>query len=190
MQNVEVVAETEAAAALARSVGADAALLLAADDTVSLTVIGEDEESTSVLASMPIGSAGVAVACAAVLQQAPEAATRVMLVGQRLDLDSVAAELRSTTTPVEVPPDPGFAIARGAAQTAADPWFAPAGAAPDGTGCLDATQMAPAAGDATQMAPAAGDATQMAPAAGDATQMAPASDWRCRAAAGVLAGRA
>ena len=32
--NVEVVAETEAAAALARSAGADAALLLADDDTV------------------------------------------------------------------------------------------------------------------------------------------------------------
>ena len=73
VQNVDVVAETEAAAALARSVGADAALLLADDDTVSLTVIGEDEESTSVLGSMPIGSAGVAVACAAVLAQAPEA---------------------------------------------------------------------------------------------------------------------
>ena len=71
VQNVEVVTETEAAAALARSAGADAALLLAADDTVSLTVIGEDEESTSVLASMPIGTAGVAVACAAVLQQVP-----------------------------------------------------------------------------------------------------------------------
>ena len=155
VQNVEVVTETEAAAALARSVGADAALLLADDDTVSLTVIGEDEESTSVLASVPIGTAGAAVACAAVLQQAPEATTRVMLVGQRLDLDSVAAEL-SSTMPVEVPPDPGFAIARGAAQTADDPGFAAAGAA---------TQMAPAASDATQMAPAA-DATQMAPAVG------------------------
>ena len=146
VQNVEVVAETEAAAALARSIGADAALLLADDDTVSLTVVGEDEESTSVLASVPIGSAGAAVACAAVLQQVPEATTRVMLVGQRLDLDSVAAELVSTT-PVEVPPDSGFAIARGAAQTADDAGFAPAGAA---------TQMAPAAADATQMAPAAG----------------------------------
>src|SRR3954468_12893367 len=187
VQNVDVVLETEAAAAMARTVGADAALLLAADDTVSLTVIGEDEESTSVLTSLPIGSAGVAVACAAVLQQAPEAATRVMLVGQRLDLDSVAAELRSTTTPVEVPPDPGFAIARGAAQTATDPWFAPAGVATqmapavgDATqmapAAADATQMAPVAGDATQMAPAVGDATQMAPVPGDATQMAPASD--------------
>ena len=166
-QNVEVVAETEAAAALARSVGADAALLLADDDTVSLAVVGEDEESTSVLASVPIGSAGVAVACAAVLQNAAsaEAPVRIMLVGQRLDLDSVAAELRSTA-PVEVPPDAGYAIARGAAQTAEDSGF-PAGAA---------TMMAPAAADATMMAPASGDATMMAPAAGDATQMAPSTD--------------
>src|SRR4051812_29487515 len=166
VRNVDVVTETEAAAALARRLGADAALLLSADDTVSLTAVGEDEESTSVLASLPIGSAGAAAACAAVLAQAPESSSRVVLVGQRLDLDSVAAELRSTT-PVDMPPDPSYAIARGAAQTADDPGFAPAGAA---------TQMAPAASDATQMAPAASDATQMAPAAADATQMAPAAE--------------
>jgi hypothetical protein len=161
--NVEVVTEAEAAAALVRRAGADAALLLADDDTVSLTVVGEDEESTSVLASLPIGAAGAAVACAAVLQQVPRSdVRRVMLVGQRLDLDSVAAELHSTA-PVEVPPDAGYAIARGAAQTAEDSGF-PAGAA---------TMMAPAAGAATMMAPAA-DATQMAPAS-DATQMAPAT---------------
>jgi hypothetical protein len=128
VQNVEVVAEADAAAALARSVGADAVLLLADDDTVSLTVVGEDEESESVLASVPIGAAGAAVACAAVLQQVPSAAaTRIMLVGQRLDLDSIAAELRSTA-PVEVPSDAGYAIARGAAQTADDS-ESPAGAA-------------------------------------------------------------
>src|SRR6476620_11124879 len=144
VQNVEVVAEAEAAAAVARSVGADAALLLADDDTVSLTVVGEDEESTSVLASAPIGVAGAAVACATVLQNLPsaQAPTRIMLVSQRLDLDSVAAELRSTA-PVEVPADAGYAIARGAAQTAEE---YPAGAA---------TMMAPAAADATMMAPAA-----------------------------------
>jgi hypothetical protein len=165
VQNVEVVTEAEAAATLARSSGADAALLLAADDTVSLTVIGHDEEPTSAVAPMPIGTAGAAAACAALLQQVPSDATiRIMLVGQRLDLDSVAAELVSTM-PVEVPPDPGFAIARGAAQTADDAGF-PAGAA---------TQMAPASGDATQMAPAA-DATQMGPAAADATEMAATTD--------------
>ena len=150
VQNVEVVSEAEAATALARSVGADAALLLADDDTVSLTVVGEDEESTSVLASVPIGVAGAAVACAAVLQNVPSETTRIMLVSQRLDLDSVAAELHSTA-PVEVPPDASYAIARGAAQTAEE---YPAGAA---------TMMAPAAADATMMAPAAADATQMAP---------------------------
>jgi hypothetical protein len=166
VQNVEVVAEADAAAALARSVGADAALLLADDDTVSLTVVGEDDESTSVLASVPIGAAGAAVACAAVLQQAPgPEVTRIMLVGQRLDLDSIAAELHSTA-PVEVPPDGSYAIARGAAQTAEDSGY-PAGAA---------TMMAPAPADATMMAPAASDATQMAPAAADATQMAQAAD--------------
>ena len=116
--NVEVVAEADAAAALARSVGADASLLLADDDTVSLAVVGQDEESTSVLASVPIGAAGAAVACAAVLQSMPSGeAHRIMLVSQRLDLDSVAAEL-SSTAQVQVPPDAGYAIARGAAQTA------------------------------------------------------------------------
>ena len=99
--NVEVVSETDAAAALARKLGADAALLLADDDTVSLSVVGEDEESTSVLASVPIGAAGAAVGCATVLQQVhgPDV-TRIMLCGQRLDLNSIAAELHSTT-PVE-----------------------------------------------------------------------------------------
>ncbi|AKS36825.1 hypothetical protein [Mycolicibacterium goodii] len=172
--NVGVVAEAEAAAALARSAGADAALLVADDDTASLTVIGEAAEgpTTSTLASVPIGTAGVAAACATVLQQAAgEAPTRVMLVGQRLDLDSVAAELRSMA-PVEVPPDAGFAIARGAAQTTGG--FTPAGAATQMAPALDATQMAPAATDSTQMAPSL-DATQMAPAAADATQMAPAA---------------
>ncbi len=163
VQNVDVVTEAEAAAALARSVGADAALLLADDDTVSLTVVGEDEESTSVLASVPIGAAGAAVACAAVLQQVPgPEVTRIMLVGQRLDLDSVAAELHSTA-PVEVPPDAGYAIARGAAQTVEAAEY-PAGAA---------TMMAPAAADATQMAPAASDATMMAPATGDSAAVGP-----------------
>src|SRR5690349_6240449 len=164
--NVEAVGEAEAAAALARRMGADAALLLADDDTVSLTVVGEDEESTSVLASVPIGTAGAAVACAAVLQSVPgPEVTRSMLVGQRLDLNSIAAEL-SSTAPVEVPPDASYAIARGAADTAEESGN-PAGAA---------TMMAPAAAEATLMASAVSDATLMAPAAAEATQMAPSAD--------------
>lgn len=174
--NVDVVAETEAAAALARSVGAGAALLLSDDDTVSLTRVGEDEDSTSVLASLPIGLSGAAVASAAVLQSVPSGETvRIVLVGQRLDLESIAAEL-NTTVPVEVPPDAGYAIARGAAQTASDSGLPTGAATMMAPAAVEATQMAPAVGDATQMAPVAGDATQMAPVAGAATQMAPATD--------------
>ena len=166
VQNVEVVAEAEAAAALARSVGADAALLLADDDTVSLTVVGEDEESTSVLASVPIGAAGAAVACAAVLQQVPgPEATRIMLVGQRLDLDSIAAELRSTA-PVEVPPDAGYAIARGAAQTVEDSGFPGGGGDADGASRCGRDD--DGAGGWRRDADGAGG--------GDATQMAQAAD--------------
>lgn len=163
VENVEVVSETDAATAVARSVGANTALL-AGDDTVSLTRVGDDPDSTSVLASLPIGAAGAAAASASVLQSLPSGQpARIALVGQRLDLDSIAAEL-SETAPVILPPDASYAIARGAAQTASGVEF-PAGAA---------TMMAPAAVDATQMAPAV-DATQMAPAA-DATQMAPTAD--------------
>ncbi|UHJ57158.1 hypothetical protein LT337_10215 [Mycolicibacterium fortuitum] len=180
--NVEVVTEAEAAAALARSVGADAALLLADDDTVSLTTVGDHTAAPApaltTLATMPIGTAGPAAACAAVLNRVPadEAPGRVLLVGQRLDLDSVAAELRSTA-PIEVAPDAGYAIARGAAQLVGD--TAPASASTQMAPVVgvpqDPTQMAPAASDATQMAPAS-EATQMAPIApaAEATQMAPA----------------
>ena len=181
VQNVEVVAEAEAAAALARSVGADAALLLADDDTVSLTVVGEDEESTSVLASVPIGAAGAAVACAAVLQQVPgPEVTRIMLVGQRLDLDSIAAELRSTA-PVEVPPDAGYAIARGAAQTVEDSGF------PRGRGDADGASSCGRDDDG------AGGQRRNADGAGGRGRDADGTDvGSCggRAAAGVLAGGA
>lgn len=155
-QDVAVVAEAEAAAALARSAGADAALLLGDDDTVTLAVVGDDADSTSLLGSAPIGAAGAAATCAAVLQKVPGQTQRIMLVGQRLDLDSVAAELHSTA-PVEIPADAGFAIARGAAQTASSAEF-PAGAA---------TMMAPVATDATMMAPVS-DATELVPSADSA----------------------
>ena len=159
VENVEVVSEADAAAALARSLGVDAALLVADDDTVSLTVLGEDAESTSVLGSLPIGSAGAAVACATMLQRVPAgvAPLRVMLVGQRLDLNSVAAEL-SSTTPVQVPPDAGYAIARGAAQTVDAAGFAPVAAATQLAIPVDATQMATVSAEATQMAPIAAPA--------------------------------
>ena len=69
-----------------------------------------------------LGRCGRRVCRCAAAGARPGGHHRIMLVGQRLDLDSIAAELRSTT-PVEVPPDAGFAIARGAAQTAEDSGF-------------------------------------------------------------------
>ncbi|MCW2558861.1 MAG: hypothetical protein JWP55_2825, partial [Mycobacterium sp.] len=97
VENVEVVSEVEAATALVRSTDADAALLLVDDDTATLTTVGEDSMPAAVLASMPIGAAGAAVACAAVLAAMPaqpEAPVRVMLVGHREDMQSVAAGIR------------------------------------------------------------------------------------------------
>ena len=181
VQNVEVVAEAEAAAALARSVGADAALLLADDDTVALTVVGEDEESTSVLASVPIGAAGAAVACAAVLEQVPAAGGHAGSCWSGSGWTSI--RLRPSCvrrSPVEVPPDAGFAIARGAAQTADDPGFAPAGAA---------TQMAPASPTRRRWRrrrrPPRRDGARRARMG---SQLAYAWPTRSRAAAGLLAG--
>ncbi len=142
VEDVEVVSEAEAATALVRSTDGDAALLLVDDDTATLTVLRADAMATSVLASMPIGAAGAAVACASVLegmQGQPEAPVRVMLVGHRDDLESVAADLRGhSPVPVEVPTDASFAIARGAAKTVG--WFAVDPAGP-------ATQLAPARRD-------------------------------------------
>src|SRR6185295_1217227 len=89
VEDVEVVTETEAATALIRNAdGEPAAVLLVDDETATLAVPGADGMSTSVLASVPIGAAGAAVACASVLEGMPaqaEAPLRVMLVGHRDD---------------------------------------------------------------------------------------------------------
>ncbi|MDT5127658.1 MAG: hypothetical protein QOH54_3302, partial [Mycobacterium sp.] len=139
VENVEVVSEVEAATALVRSTDADAALLLVDDDTATLTTVGEDSMPAAVLASVPIGAAGAAVACAAVLAAMPaqpEAPVRVMLVGHREDMQSVAAGIRDQSrVPVELPTDASFAIARGAAKTVGWATIDPAG---------PATQLAPA----------------------------------------------
>lgn len=148
VEDVEVVSETEAATALIHGADGETALLLVDDETATLAVVGPDGMSTSVLASAPIGAAGAAVACASVLEGIPgqaEAPLRVMLVGHRDDLESVASGIREKlSVPVQVPPDASFAIARGAAQTVGLNAVDPAG---------PATQSAPASAPATQLAP-------------------------------------
>lgn len=94
--DVEMVSEAEAATELVRSTGADAALLVD-DDTATLTIVGSDSIATSVLASLPIGAGGAAIACVTALerlQAGPFAPERVMLVGHRDDLESIAADIR------------------------------------------------------------------------------------------------
>ena len=162
VEDVEVVSEADAATALVRSTDGNAAVLLVDDEAATLTTVDPDSMKTSVLASVPIGAAGAAVACAAVLdgmRGQPEAPVRVMLVSHRDDLESVAAGIQNSPVPVDLPTDASFAIARGAAQTAA--WAAVDPAGP-------ATQLAPASA-ATQLAPvtSASDAqTGLAAAAG------------------------
>jgi hypothetical protein len=153
VRDVEVVEEAEAATALIGGTDADAAVLLVDDDTATLTVAGAHSPATSVLASVPIGAAGAAVACMSVLERAaaqPDAPARVMLVGHASDLESVAAGLRDRAPlPVDLPSDAAFAIACGAAKSVGVVALDPAG---------PATQMAPPvdlAGPATQLAPAA-----------------------------------
>src|SRR5882757_1858538 len=147
VQDVEVVSEAEAATALVRSVDDSAALLLVDDETATLTTVGTDSMTSAVLASVPIGAAGAAAACAAVLagmQAQPQAPVKVMLVSNREDIESVAAGIREQSpVPVELPTDASFAIARGAAKTVGWALVDPAG---------PATQLAPAA-PATQLAP-------------------------------------
>ena len=183
VEDVEVVSEDEAATALVRSTDGDAGLLLVDDETATLAIVGEDSMTTSVLASAPIGAAGAAVACAAVLEGVlgrPDAPQRVMLVSHRADLESVAAGIQSPI-PVEVPTDASFAIARGAAQTVGWPAIDPAG---------PATQLAPSvdpASPATQLAPAtptAGEATGLAAAVGPQLAYSMADDEPLPMAAG------
>ena len=146
VQDVEVVSEDEAATALVRSTDRDAALLLVDDQTVTLAKVGDDSLTTAVLASVPIGAAGAAVACGMVLEQALGSAQpplKVMLVSHRSDLESVAAGVREQSrVPVDLPTDASFALARGAAKTVGILAVDPAG---------PATQLAPASAPATQL---------------------------------------
>ncbi|MET0699847.1 MAG: hypothetical protein ABWY93_09280 [Mycobacterium sp.] len=167
--DVDVLSESEAAAALIRTTDAGA-FLLVDDDTVTLNTVDADPTTTSIVASADIGAAGAVVACAWVLQRLGESATTgpVLLVGQRDDLDSIAAGIHERSPfPVEVPADPSFAIARGAAKAVTLDMTAP----PTQWGLIDP------AGPATQLAPSVGgEATALAPvvapaAAGDATAM-------------------
>jgi hypothetical protein len=178
VMNVAVLSESQAVTALMRAAGRPGAALVVDDETATLSVpastAGDADAPPTLLAREPIaaGSGDQATATfdtlMARLGDQPNAPRDIYLVGASSDLSRVADHIRAASTMrVEIPDDPTFALARGAAMAAVPRAALSAG---------DATAMAPAVGltgDATAMAPAAGltgDETAFAPAAEPAAE--------------------
>ncbi|GKU44809.1 hypothetical protein NJB14194_14340, partial [Mycobacterium montefiorense] len=163
VHNVAVLSQSQAVTALMRAAGRSGGVLVLDENTATLSVVGSAEGDPdappTMLASELLGgdATGTLDTMMARLGEYPDATSDVYLVGDSSDLTGVADQLRDATMRVQIPEDPTFALARGAAIAAAPP-----------TG--DSTAMAPAVGltgDATAMAPAAGltgDETAMVPA--------------------------
>ncbi len=163
VHNVAVLSQSQAVTALMRAAGRSGGVLVVDENTATLSVVGSAEGDPdappTMLASELLGgdATGTLDTMMARLGDHPDAPSDVYLVGASSDLTGVADQLRDATMRVQIPEDPTFALARGAAIAAAPP-----------TG--DSTAMAPAiglTGDETAMAPAAGltgDETAMAPA--------------------------
>ena len=159
VHDVVVLSESQAVTALMRAAGRPGAVLVMDDQTATLSIVGSGVDLAEVDEHAPptllaSGSLAGAEATATLdtlmarLGDRPDALGDLYLVGASPELTQVAHQLRDATTMrVEIADDPTFALARGAALTAA----------PVATG-LDATAMAPAAltGDETTIVPAAG----------------------------------
>jgi hypothetical protein len=169
VHNVAVLSESQAVTAFMRAAGRAGGVLVVDDETATLSVVGSDGDQDApptMLARQPLAGGDATAALdtmMARLSDQPGAPQDVYLVGASSNLTRVADQLRDASTMrVEIPDDPTFALARGAA--------------------LAAVPVAAAAGDATAMAPAValtGDETAMAPAAGltgDETAFAPAAE--------------
>ncbi|MGH3552124.1 MAG: hypothetical protein ACRDT5_05905, partial [Mycobacterium sp.] len=121
LEDVALLSESEAATALVRNTsreeGPATAVLLVNDQTASLSMVGAEEAPPTVLAAQPIEGSDATGACDTLLSRLgaePGAAGDVYLIGTSSDLNTVANQLRTTSSrAVEVPDD--FAIARGAA---------------------------------------------------------------------------
>jgi len=162
VRNVAVLSESQAVAALMRAAGRPGAALVFDDETATLSLLGsatgDEDAPPTMLAREPLAGADATAAfdtLMARLGDQPGPPRDVYLVGTSADLTTsdltgVADQLRDASTMrVEIPDDPTFALARGAAMAAAP----------------DAARAAPAlTGDATAMLPGA-DETVIAPAA-------------------------
>ncbi|MGZ4527920.1 MAG: hypothetical protein ACXVX7_16090 [Mycobacterium sp.] len=184
VRNVEVLSQSQAVSALMRAAGRAGGVLVVDDNTATLSLVGsatdghhDADAPPTVLASGPLaagpGASGADATAAldTMMARLGDHPGDLYLLGASPNLDAVADQLRDASTMrVEIPDDPTFALARGAALAAA-PEAAPA--------LADATALAPALGDATALAPVVGDATALAPAVGltgDETAFAPAAE--------------
>ncbi|SBS75490.1 conserved hypothetical protein [uncultured Mycobacterium sp.] len=122
LDDVTTISGAEAATALVRGAArnGECALLFVDEDTATLSIVGADAVTTSVIAAEAYSGADPVPACATLLRrlaEEPGAATGVYLVATSGDPKLVAAGLRSKL-PLAVPDHPAFAIARGAAAAA------------------------------------------------------------------------
>ena len=171
VHDVAVLSESRAVSALMRAAGRAGGVLVVDDGTATLSVVGSPAGDTdappTVLAREPLAGGSGTEATAmldtmmARLGDHSEAPGDLFLLGASSDLTAVADQLRDASTMrVEIPDDPTFALARGAALAAAAALAE-----------AEATAMAPAVGldsGATALAPVAGltgDETAFAPAA-------------------------
>jgi hypothetical protein len=178
VRNVAVLSESQAVTALMRAAGRPGAALVVDDQTATLSMPGstegDEDAPRTQLASVPLAG-GLGPEATATLDTLmarlgahPNVPGDIYLVGASSDLNSVADQIREASTMrVEIPDDPTFALARGAAMAAVPLAVLSAG---------DATAMAPAVGltgDETAMAPAAGltgDETAFVPTAEPAAE--------------------
>ena len=155
--NVAVLSESQAVAALMRAAGRPGAALVMDDETATLSLVGsatgDEDAPPTVLAQEPLAGTDATATFDTLMAQLTarsDAPGDVYLVGTSADLSEVADRLRQTSTMrVEIPADPTFALARGAAMAAAPLAALSAG---------DATALAPAVGltgEETTIAPAA-----------------------------------
>ncbi|MCV7101396.1 hypothetical protein H7I01_13535, partial [Mycobacterium palustre] len=129
VRDVAVLSESQAVTALMRAAGRAGGVLVVNDETASLSLVGDADAPPTMLASQPLGGdaggpGGDATAALdtmmARLTEQPGAPQDVYLVGASSNLDRVADQLRDASTMrVEIPDDPTFALARGAALAAA-----------------------------------------------------------------------
>lgn len=122
--NVEVLSETDAATALLNTRGPGAAVLLVGDQTASLSTMDSPDAPPTMMAAAPVESDPTST-FDTLLSQIPNQTSspdEVLVVGSSSEQTAMFADqLRSASTmDVQIPEDPTFALARGAA-ISADP---------------------------------------------------------------------